>query len=321
MTLKAEDWFCKFKIFMVSSLKRILKFGWQGFWRSKGLNAGVVFVMTIAIFAFTSIFLLNNAGKYLISQIENKVDVAVYFNTDASESKILSLKSNLEKAFAGQIKKITYISKEQASINFKEKHKNDLYYQEALNELDYNPLPASLNINASDPNVYPQIANFLNQDKFKNIIKKVSYSYNENKKLINNISYFIKKIKLFGLIFALILCILVILIAYNTLRLAIFSSKNEISTMKLVGASNWFIQGPFLVQSLISVLLSILFADLIFLGVFLFSNQQMSDWLMGFNFLTNFQNNWLLILLIQFGSGIALGLISTYLAVRKFLKA
>ncbi|MCD6270356.1 permease-like cell division protein FtsX [bacterium] len=301
----------------LDSLKNIIKFSFQNFWRDRSLGIGVIFVMVIAIVIITAIFSMAGLSKFLIDKVENKVDISVYFNENVEEEKILEIKKNLE-SFSDHIKSIKYISREQAKEDFIEKHKDNPYYLDALKQVGYNPFLASLDIVSDTPDFYRQISDFLTQGPTKDLINKVSYY--ENEKVINAISKINNKVKIFGISLSLFLALLLALIVFNTIKLSIIVSKEEISTMKVVGASNWFIRGPFIVQSLIYTVIAIIISDALIFSVLIFFNPRLSDWFSGFNFLSYLWSNFLLVSLIQFLFIAVVGAFSTYLAMCKYLK-
>lgn len=302
---------------MLTNLKRIFKFGWKGFLRNKGLSSQVIFIVTVAVLVVTSLFLFQELSSFLIARAQEKVDISVYFKKETSEENILETKEGLYK-FSEQIEEVRYISREKAQEIFLQKHKEDPLYLQALHELGENPFLASLEIKAKGPAFYAQISNFLVEGPFGNLIEKVSYY--ESEKVINRLFALTDNIKTAGILLSLILGILVVLITFNTVRLTIFASKDEIATMRLVGASNWFIRGPFLVQSLLYGIFAVLIADLIFFGSLNFLNSRLESWLLSFSLLNYFQENFLFLVSLQIVFAFALGIFSTLLAVRKYLK-
>ncbi|RLC39835.1 MAG: hypothetical protein DRH33_01755 [Candidatus Nealsonbacteria bacterium] len=302
---------------MFTNLKRILKFGWQSFVRNKGLSFQVIFIMIVAVLTVTSLFLLQEISSFLISEIQKKVDIAVYFKKDVDESQILEVKKALSE-FSDKIESIDYISKNKAQEIFLQKHKKDPLYLQALEEIGENPFLASLNIKAKSPNFYANISDFLVRGPFQDIIEKVSYY--ESEKVINRLFSLTEEVKTIGIGLSIIVGILVLLITFNTVKLTIFAFRDEITTMKLVGASNWFIRGPFLVQSLFYGIFGVLIADLILFTTLYFFNSRLERWLLNFDLLSFFQENLLFLILIQLGFTLFLGIVSTTLAVRKYLK-
>ncbi|PIZ01273.1 hypothetical protein COY61_00025 [bacterium (Candidatus Gribaldobacteria) CG_4_10_14_0_8_um_filter_33_9] len=299
-------------------LKRILKFGWQSFSRNKGLGLGVIFVMTVAIFALTFFFVFNELSGFLINKAQEQVDISVYFKKDVAEKEILGLKEELNNKFSIQIKSINYISKQEAKEVFLAKHKDELLYLQVLEEIGENPFLSSLNIKAKDPVFYAPISDFLVSSFLKDSIEKVSYFASE--KVINKLSEISLKIKRFGVYLGAFLIILVFLITFNTIRLTIFIFREEIATMRLVGASNWFIRGPFLIQSLLYGFFSILIVNLSFVIVLHIFSADLQTWLFDFNFLQFFKENFLKIFGYQILFALALGVTSFFFAVHKYLK-
>ncbi|KKS73772.1 MAG: Cell division protein FtsX, partial [Candidatus Azambacteria bacterium GW2011_GWB1_42_72] len=170
-----------------------------------------------------------------------------YFNLGAKEMDILALKSKLEGM--GEVNSVEYISAEQALPIFKKRHADNDIFIKSLQEIGINPLEASLNILAKNLSQYPAITAFLNQDQYKGIITNITYT--ENKDAIDRLSNIIKVLRESGVAASLILAFIAFLVAFNTVRLAIYSAREEITVMKLVGASNWFVRGPFIVEGVL----------------------------------------------------------------------
>ncbi|MDI6883444.1 MAG: permease-like cell division protein FtsX [Patescibacteria group bacterium] len=302
---------------MFTSLKRIVKFGWQGFARNKGLSFSAVFVMSIAIFLLTSLFLFQGLSSFLIKEAQKKVDISVYFKKETKEEDILEIKNEIWQ-FSNQIEDIQYISQTQALQIFLQKHQEDPLYLIALQELGQNPFLASLNIKAKEATDYSKISNLLKEAPFNNLIQKISYF--ENKKVIDKLFSITSNIKTLGIILSLILGFFAALFIFNNIKLTLFNLRDEVSTMKLVGAGNWFIRGPFLVQGLICGTFAVLFTNLIFIFALIFFNSNLEKFLLNFNLLNYFKESFLLLLLLQVIFAFGLVIFSTFLVLRKYLK-
>ena len=303
--------------FMLTIFKRILKFGFLGFWRNKSLSLQVIFIMGVVVFSITSIFLFEQVGNFLIDQSEQKVDISVYFKKDATEEAMLNLKQDLI-VFTDQVKSVDYISKKEANEIFIEKHKDDKFYLEALSQVQEEPFLASLNIKAFSPGQYAFIDEFLQSKESENIIEKVSYS--KNKQVIDQLFYITSNVKRAGLVGGIGIALLVILITFNTIKLTILSLRDEITTSRLVGASNWFIRGPFLVQSILYAVASVIIFDVIFVGFVVFLNSKMQTLFLDFNLVSVLKSNGLYLILVQLVCTISLGAVSSFLASRKYTK-
>jgi len=301
---------------MLTLLKRIFKSGWLNFSRDGALIAANIFIMAMVISAITSLFLFKNVSQVLISRLQEKVDISVYFKYETSEDEILKAKEEIGKI--PEVKEVKYISKETAFENFTERHEDNPVLMESLEEVGVNPFLASLNIQSFKASQYEAVANFLENANFKNLIEKVDYY--ERKPVIERIFSLTSNLNIAGIAFSIILAIVAMLVAFNTVRLAIYNSKEEIKIQRLVGASNWFIRGPFLVQGTIVGFFAVLICLLIFVLMCWGFNSKIEMLMPGLNFFGLFISNFWIILLIQLATGIGLGIVSSLIATRRYLE-
>lgn len=303
--------------------KRIFKSGLQNFARNGFVSLSSVLVITITLFIITLVLLLAGFFNYSLDQVKNKVDVNVYFVTTAQESDILSVKKSLEAL--PEVASVEYVNREQALANFKEKHKDDNLTLQALDELGDNPLGANLNIRAKDPSQYAGIADFLDNMSSEvlskgntKIIDKVNYA--QNKIVIDRLTTIVNSTNMMGIWFAVIFIFISIVVTFNTIRLTIFMAKDEISVMRLVGASNAYVKGPFIVSGLLCGIISAILIVIVFAIFTFFVNYYYGTYFMGFNIFKYYIINFIKFFAIIFGSGIALGSVASYLAVHKYLR-
>ena len=301
---------------MFIALNRIIKSGLINFWRNGWLSTATVLIMTVALLVWTTLFLSNVMLTSVLSVLSEKVDISVYFSLDAKEADIISLKSKLEGM--NEVAKIDYVSQDNALEIFKKRHADDGVLLKSIGELDNNPLEASLNILAKDTTKYDSIVSLIGEDQYKNLISKINYS--ENRVAIDRLSYIIKVLRESGLLASLIFGFIAFLVAFNTVRLAIYSSREEITVMKLVGASNWFVRGPFLTEGVVHGLAASAFSFMIIIPGIGFLGPKLFSFLPEINLTQYFYNNFFQILLIQTAAGVVLGVFSSWVAVRKYLK-
>jgi len=301
---------------MITTLSRIIKSGLINFWRNGWLSTATVLIMAIALITWTSIFLLNVVLTSVLDVLAEKVDVSVYFNLDTKEPDILALKSKLENL--KEVASVEYVSTDQALQIFKNRHAGDDVLLKSIQELNNNPLEASLNILAKDSSQYAAIASFLNQDQFKNIISKINYT--ENKVVIDRLNKIIRVLRESGLVAGLILAFIAFLVAFNTVRLAIYSSREEITVMKLVGASNWFVRGPFIVEGVLHGIIASAFSFMVIIPGVGFLGPKLFNFLPEIDLVSYIGNNFWLLLFFQTLGGIILGVFSSWFAIRKYLK-
>ncbi len=303
----------------MDTIKRITKSGYVNFKRSGLVSWAAVLVVTITLSVITSILLLQAALYSSLEQIKDKVDVTIYFTTNAKEDRILALQSSIEKL--PEVAMVTYTSAEEALRLFRERHKNDYPTIQALDEINENPLGAYLNVKAKEVSQYESIANFMKSDNAlvlgtAPIIDKVNY--HQNKLVIDRLNSLISGAEMVGLILTLFLIIVSIIITFNTIRLTIFISKEEIGVMRLVGASKARVQGPFMVEGAIYGIVATIITILIFIPVTWWLGENMTNFF-GINLFTYFTSNIFQIFAIIGLSGIILGTISSFLAIRRYL--
>ncbi|OGJ10972.1 hypothetical protein A2565_03645 [Candidatus Nomurabacteria bacterium RIFOXYD1_FULL_36_19] len=276
--------------------------------------------MTITLFVITSLIFVQASLNASLSDIKEKVDVTIYFVPGADEPSIKKVEESLVKL--PEIKSITYTSALEALSNFKDKHSNDYLTLQALDELSENPLGASLNIKANDPSQYESIAKYFENDNALSkgaltIIDKIDY--HQNKMVIDRLTSIINGAKSLGFAVSLVLIIISIIITFNTIRLIIYMSKDEISVMKLVGAGHKYVQGPFIVSGMLVGICASLLTILLFIPISIWLGNHMTDFI-GINLYQYYKSNFLQLFVIMLGSGVLLGSISSFFAISRYLR-
>ena len=234
-------------------IKRIARYGFIGFFRNGFVSLSAILIMTITLFVIACIMAAGAALQATLKSLTEKVDVNVYFITTASEDQVFDIRKSIESL--PEVASVEYISRDVALANFRERHRNDQLTLQALDELGVNPLGASLAIHAKDTSQYESIAKFLEKSPAATapaegrIIEKVNFF--QNKAAIDRLSEIISTSRTAGMTAALILGFASILIAFNTIRLAIYTARDEIGVMNLVGAERWYVRGPFVVSGIL----------------------------------------------------------------------
>lgn len=300
---------------MVNLFKKISKNAWTNFTRNLGISIATCFIIGMTIFLFTSLFLMREVGSFIIDSLENKVDISVYFKEEAKEEDILILKDELSQT--PEIKNVEYISQEEALDRFIQRYKDDATVIESLAEVG-NPLLPSLNIKAWQASQYSDITAFLENSSQKELINKIDYF--ERKPVIERIYSITANINTIGLFFSIVLAIVSVLVAFNQVRLAIYNSRGEIKIQRLVGASNWFIKGPFLIQGAISGIIAAFASFIIFILTVYFLNPKFIVLFPELNIFNFLLNNFGIFFLLHISIGIVLGISSSIFAIRRFLE-
>lgn len=301
---------------MLTSFFRVIKSGWQGFKRNRWLSISSIAMMSLTIFGITSLLLANILIDSVIVSLEDKIDVSVYFNLETPEEKILEVKEDVSEL--SEVRSVEYVSADEALKRFRDKHRENQVLMQSLRELDNNPLEPSLNIKTQTASQYEKVAGFFNNGKYQDIIDKVNYT--ENKAVIDKLASITQTVRQSGFIVLLILAILAILVTFNTICLTIYNSRKEIRVMKLVGANNWFVRGPFVIEGAFYGIVAAVITLIVISPVLWYISPKISTYISGIDLFQFYRANFFSLFLLQIAIGVALGAISSYIAIRRHLK-
>lgn len=301
------------------NLKRVLKTGFIQFWRNGVVSLSAVLVMVITLFVIGTILFTSALLTQSLDTIKDKVDINVYFINDATESDVQSV----QKAIEGlpEVAFVEYVSSEDSLRAFIERHKNDQKTLEALEELDENPLGAVLNIKAKETSQYESVANYLDQNYPAgvegSIVERVNYF--QNKEAIEKLSEVISAGQKLGSVVTILFIIISIIITLNTIRLAMYISRDEIHVMKLVGANRSYITGPFVVTGAMYGVVAAILTLIIFWPTTFWLGDTTRQFF-GTSIFEYYISSFGQMFLIIFGSGIIIGTVSSYLAIKRYLR-
>ncbi|HEX5774995.1 MAG TPA: permease-like cell division protein FtsX [Candidatus Paceibacterota bacterium] len=304
-----------------TNLKRMILSGTKNFMRSGAVSFATVLIMTVTLVIVGFLIFLSALLTYTLGLVEDKVDVNAYFNVNASEESILELKRDVEAL--PDVKSVTYTSRDQALAEFRERHADDQLTLQALEELGENPLGASLAIKATDPTKYEGIVNYLSDQAASSpdgtdLIDRINYY--QNKAIIDRLTAAINTMEKAGLFVVILFAGASVIIALATIRLAIYTARDEIAVMRLVGASNMYIRGPFIVAGILSGIVAAIIALILFYPATWYAGSKLSAWLGGFDLFNYYLSHFALVFGILVGSGILIGALASWLAVRRYLR-
>lgn len=305
------------------TLERIVRNGLINFVRNLSLGAAAIAIMTVTLTIILFSVVTNATFNNTISQITAKINISVYLNDTVTLQQANTLMSQLQRL--PNVKKVDYVSKDQALAEYKAENAGNTQLLEAIDETD-NPLPASIQIDPVNINNIQSIKNYL--DKPQNLQLQdpqagTSYS-GDRKQAIDQISHATNIIREAGIVAVIVFALISVLIIFNTLRMAIFNRRDEIGIERLLGANTWFIRGPFVIEGVlygaISALVSVLFIDILFAGS-ASALQASSLGLLDIGYANNyFRIHFWLLLTLQLLVGILIGAASSIVATRRYLK-
>jgi cell division transport system permease protein len=305
---------------MITGLRRVTKAGFVGFWRNAYVSLASIFVLMVALFVIGATMFVDQLLNVSLAALQSKVDINVYFVPDAPEDEIERIRNAV--AALPDVTSVNYTTREQALQQYRERRQGDEISLQALEELDENPLGGNLAIQANETSQYENIARFLDEQRAaaepqSPVIDVINYD--QNRDSIDTLTGVIDATEKASLIVMGILLIAAILITFNTIRLAIYTSREEIAIMRLVGASNMFIRGPFMLQGIMYGFIAGLLALLIFYPLLIWLGPR-TELFFELNLLTYYVQNFGAIFGILVGVGVVLGLISSTLAVARYLR-
>jgi cell division transport system permease protein len=300
-----------------NKIKRLLISAFKDLSRNIWLNVATVIIMVISLFTVTVMLAVDAIGNHALLALEEKIDITIQFKDDADEVKILELKKDLEER--EDVKSVEYISKDQALVNFRETHKDDKNINESLDELGDNPLFGVLNVKSNALDQYKEIDSYVvGNENYKDIIEKVNFK--ENEKAIDNFSSVLKTVKE-GIVGLSILFIVIgVMVTFNTIRLAMYAHKTEIEIMRLVGAGNWYIRMPFIIEGVIFGIVSCFVAIALMFPAVAYVSPRIMQFIPGFDLNNYLLSNLYNITMLLLSMGIGLGVISSIIAIRRYLK-
>ncbi len=305
------------------SIKRVFRAGFLNFWRNGFVSFASVLMMVSTLLVIGLAMFAGVILNTTLEQFRDKADMDVYFTTDAPDARIVDIEASL-KALP-QVESVQYISRDDALAQFRERHQNDQLTLQALDELGDNPLGAVLNVKAKDITQYDVIANFLQgQDALASgspqVIDKINYFDQEHRDAIDRLVQITDSGKWIGGFIIGLFVLITIAISFNTLRLTIYSSREEIQVMRLVGAGKTYIRAPFMVEGVLYGLIAAIITLLLFYPLAWWLGNATEGFFGGINVFDYYLSHFLLFFGIIAGSGVVLGAVASLLAVRRYLK-
>jgi cell division transport system permease protein len=303
------------------SFGRIIKTGTINFFRNAWLAIAAIAVMVITLTIVLFSVIANATFTNTVAQITDKIDVSVYLKDSVTEEQRNQLVSDVEQL--PNVKSVEYVSKDEALERYKVQNQDNRDLLLAISQTD-NPLPASLQIKPEDPNQIQQIKEYLEQPEVQELqSEETSYS-GDRKEAIDKIASATQFFRRAGIAGIAVFASISILIIFNTIRMAIFNRREELAIMRLLGASTWYIRGPFVVETIyygiISAVLSVVFCQAIFtVQASAFDANTLG--LLDIRFASvYFADNFWLILATALVLGILIGAVSSTIATRRYLK-
>ena len=302
-----------------TNIRRVSRSGFLNFWRNGSVSFTAVIIMTMALLVIGTLILTKALLVGTLDGIKNKIDINVYVTTSATDDEISALENRIIKLPEVESAKVT--PRDQELQNFKDRHQDDELTLHALDEIGDNPFGASIEIKAKDTAHYDGIAEFLESNKSDDpntIIEKINYS--RNKQAIDALTRIMFASNKLGAALAGFFACIAFLISFNTIRLTIYMAREEISVKRLVGASTRYIKGPFVVSGIMYGVVASILALILFLPITYWAGPYTESLGTGINLFYYYLSHIISVFGMMLLSGVLIGILSSYLAVKKYLK-
>ena len=303
----------------MKSLKlwRTFKEGMQNFRRNGWLSFATVSILTLSLFIVSLSTLLGVTTSLILQNMREKVSVSVSFNPDVTEERMVNIKDELSR-YKKEIASVEYVSREQALKDFLAESGNDPVIVQAVEEIGENPLLASLVIKAVHPDDYEVIVGQLQNSTFQNDISRINYA--KNKRIFERLDRINRTTEKGGLILGAAFIFIAILITFNTIRITIYSHRQEFEVMRLVGASNTYVRMPFVFEGALYGLVAALTTAVLLFGVAYYIAPLTEGAIPQGNFMGLYMSYFWITLGALVALGIGLGVLSSAIAIRRYLK-
>lgn len=296
-------------------LEKSFKLSLSNIWRNKVLSLATIFVTGTILFIFNIILAINFITQEALLDLNKKIDITVYLKETTTQEQATGILNDL-KNFK-EVENTSYTSKENALEQLKTTHP-ELSISFEKYKLG-NPLPASINVSTIHPKYHKAISDFLLQDKYKIYLSNIITNNSQENTIISSVSQNLLRLSDFThqVIFWLIIIFVLggSLIILNALQITIFTRKHEISVMKLVGASNWFIRSPFIIESIIYGLTAVILS---FIMLLILSQKIRIQDTVLWNYYSDI--HFLNIFLAELAGTITLSIFSSLIAIHEYLK-
>ncbi len=233
---------------------RVTRFAFQNFARNIWLSAATISVLVLALFSVNLLVSVNFVARAALDAVKSQIDISVHFKPATEEARVQTVKIAL--LSLPEVRDIDFVSADQALERFSAAYGQDSGVLESLKEVGTNPFGPSIVIHASDLNGYPKIMAALSDPLFVQLIEEKGFD--DRQAMIARLQGITRRIEYAGLGISAVFGLIALLIVFNTIRMSLYTHREEIGIMRLVGASDWFIRTPFYIEAGLWSLLAVL---------------------------------------------------------------
>ena len=221
----------------------VLNAAWQGFWRNPVMSLASTFTVGLMLLLFAFMLTTDRGLQAAAGILESKVELALFLDDDARVSDILDLRARIEADPA--VDRVDYVTKEQAMKRLVDIAASRKDIQ--LVDVGTNPLPASLEIKLARAQDAARVGAILRSEIGKGVVSEVV----DNPPLVDKLLTVTRVLSIGGVAVLAMMLIVTLFVIVNTIRIAVHARRDEIEIMKLVGATDWFVRWPFVLEGML----------------------------------------------------------------------
>lgn len=300
---------------------RMCRYGVNNFTRNAWLTIAATAVMTITLLIILLTVVAQNVLSDTAAEVGKNIDRSIYLKTGTTEQEAKPIMDDLRKL--SNVESVSFVSSEAGRSKVAQENKADMGVLSALNEAT-NKIPATIRISLKDVNNTKQLVEFVNTNQplkeYIDAARRPSFM-GERKAATDTIADWTAAAQKIGIGASVVFMAISMLIIFNTIRMAIFNRKDEIEMMKLIGADKNFIRGPFVVEAVVYGFIAAVIATGVGLAILYSARAGVGEW--GLNIrptLDMFTMYVGFVLLGMIALGAIIGMISSFLATRRYLK-
>lgn len=299
---------------------RAFKFAWQSFWRNFWLSIVTISIITLALLAVSLLLAFNLITANVMDTVEAKTEIFIDLTEEAKSAQVDFLVNELNKV--PNIKEVVYITPEQTLERFQATYKDNELILQSLEELENNPFTGSLKIKVERIDQFPILLDEISKPEYSEILEIDNAEFFQARDLIGSISSYSEKIEKLGFGISIFFILISIIVVFNTIQMGIYSHREEIGIMKLVGASNWFVRAPFLIEGVLYSIIAIIIVLILFYPVASVVQPHLDNFLgeYSLNMVQSITQNIWLIIGLEVGIAMLITIVSSLLAMRRYLR-
>jgi cell division transport system permease protein len=216
---------------------------WQGFWRNPVMSVAATLTVALMLLLFSFFIVTDRGLQAAVTALESKVELVLYIDDAAKPSDVLALKARIEKDPA--VSRVDYVTKAQALERLRDlaQRKEDF----TLADIGTNPLPASLEVKLATAQETSRLAASLKDEIGRGVVSDVI----DNPTVVEKLLTITRVLSIGGFAVLAMMLLVALFVIVNTIRIAVHARRDEIEIMQLVGATDWFVSWPFILEGML----------------------------------------------------------------------